>query len=408
MPPSWLRLACCACLLAGTAGLCQRPVRQALCADGDGHFEKQFHAGVGVNVGPTRSGNLAARSCAASLHWGKQELPVASGVSQLDLDVFGADLGLGSPVAAFQVRASSADCCVEYQVFALTSPPRLLRKIAGGDFFDASDSDLDGRVEIWTDDAAAVDHFEGLALGELDSAPRVVLRFEHGRLLDVSPEFQQHYDDDIARLRASLDSGSLRDFQASDGKLQSRTPDDQRLTRQLPGLRATKIKILAIVWNYLYSGREGEAWSTLGDMWPASDLARIRTALSDLRVRGILRQTDGLSQMSVRVKKNRAAIYDVMKVPGRSGAVEVVPPEPILLLRPSIETDHELGQADPEAVLDLVIDSAGKVRSAQPAGKGVWNSPEILAAAKNWKFIPAFKNNQPVASHLRFAVSPMQ
>jgi hypothetical protein len=110
----------------------------------------------------------------------------------------------------------------------------------------------------------------------------------------------------------------------------------------------------------------------------------------------------------VRVKKNGAPVYDAVKVPGRSGAVEVVPPEPILLLRPSIEIDHERGQADPEAVLDLVIDSAGKVRSAQPAGKAMWNSPKMLAAAKNWKFIPAFKNNQPVASHLRFAVSPMQ
>lgn len=48
---------------------------------------------------------------------------------------------------------------------------------------------LGGRVEIWTHDAGAADGFEGLDLDEFDFAPTVVLRFEGGRLMDVSSDF---------------------------------------------------------------------------------------------------------------------------------------------------------------------------------------------------------------------------
>jgi hypothetical protein len=61
-----------------------------------------------------------------------------------------------------------------------------------------------------------------------------------------------------------------------------------------------------------------------------------------------------------------------------------------------------------ELLLDLVIDSAGKVRSAEPAGKVKWVDPELINAASTWKFIPAFKDGRPVASRLRLDVSLKQ
>jgi hypothetical protein len=42
--------------------------------------------------------------------------------------------------------------------------------------------------------------------------------------------------------------------------------------------RVTKIKVLEIVWAYLYSGREQQAWDALAEMWPSSDLDRISLA----------------------------------------------------------------------------------------------------------------------------------
>jgi hypothetical protein len=64
-------------------------------------------------------------------------------------------------------------------------------------------------------------------------------------------------------------------------------------------------------------------------------------------------------------------------------------------------------QSLPEAelLLDLVIDSAGKVRSAEPAGKTKWADAELLRATQEWKFIPAFKGNRPVACRSRLAVT---
>jgi len=58
-------------------------------------------------------------------------------------------------------------------------------------------------------------------------------------------------------------------------------------------LRLTKIKVLEIVWAYLYSGREQEAWQALTDMWPTSDFERVRAALTSARASGIPGQLDG-------------------------------------------------------------------------------------------------------------------
>jgi hypothetical protein len=61
--------------------------------------------------------------------------------------------------------------------------------------------------------------FENLGPAELDAVQTIVFRFVHGELLDVSSEFQPSFDREIAGLRKELDSGGLRDFKSSDGKL---------------------------------------------------------------------------------------------------------------------------------------------------------------------------------------------
>lgn len=384
---------------------CQPDARIVLCRGGDGKFDVEFRTGVAVHVGAAKSGDvatLAMRACTAKLSWEKKELLVATGASQLDLDAFGVDFGDGVPVVAFQIKKSDADCCMDYAIYSLEKPPRLLRTITGGEFFSASDIDLDSSVEIWTDDAAAVDGFEKLTVGELDSAPTVVFRFAHGQLRDVSAEFQSYFDNEIARIRAEIHPQDLEDFKNSDGKLAAlSTPAS---TEQLHRLRMMKIKVLEIVWAYLYSGREQEAWRSLAEMWPSPDIDRIRVAVMNARAHGIHGQMDGTSTGPPRGKKKHAHIFDAVSRQGPSSKLEVIPPQAILLQLPPVPEIQQPGP--PELFLDLVIDAAGKVRSAEPTEKLKSAVPNPIASAFTWKFIPAFKDGRAVASRLRIAVSP--
>jgi len=386
------------------SSLCRAQDHDVLCSHGSGSFEAEFHGGVIVQVRAARNGKLATRGCEATLGWDKHSVIVATGVSQLDVDAFGVDLGLGVPVAAFQVKKSDSECCMAYQIYSLERPPRLLRTITGGDFFSAADTDLDGRVEIWTDDAGAVGSFENLAVTELRVPPTIVLRFAHGELLDVSSEFRPYFDHEIAGLREELDSEDLHDFKGSDGKLSPNAPFS---AERLHLLRGVKAKILEIVWCYLYSGREREAWRSLVEMWPTADVDRIRAAILSVRARGISAQVNGVSAGGPGTLTKRAAIFDATS--GSAGRKpEVIPPAPILLWRPPPLGSPDQGLPQAELLLELVIDSAGKVRSAELAGKTKSGDADLIHGATGWKFIPAFKGGRAVASRMRLAVSPRQ
>jgi hypothetical protein len=383
----------------------QAQASSVLCHRGDGVFDAESRTSIKVHVGAARQGELATRACAARLNWEKQELVVATAVSQLDLDVFGVDMD-GIPVAAFQIKDSDSDCCAEYKIYSLKKPPQLLRAITGGDFFSASDLDLDGSVEIWTHDAAVVNGFDKLALGELDYPPTVVFRLANGQLQDVSAEFQSYFDDQISRIRAGIVPQDLEDFKASDGEL-AEAPSPSSAER-LHRLRVAKIKVLEIVWAYFYSGREQDAWRSLGEMWPPLDIDRIRAALVSVRARGVHSQADSTSAGPPSGKKKQARIFNAVSRPGSGRTLSVTPPRAILLTLPPGSGIRQPTVPESELLLDLVVDAAGKVRSAEPAGKLKWVDPDQMNLAMTWKFIPAFKDGRPVASRLRIAVSPRQ
>jgi len=371
-----------------------------LCSSGSGNFESEFRTGVKVHIGAAKDGALATRSCTASLSWGNQALVVASNALDVDLDAFGTDFGDGVPVAAFQIKKEDS-CCVVYEVYSLQKPPRLLKAITGGEFFSASDLDLDGAVEIFTNDAAAIDGFDKLTLGEMDSPPSMVLRLANAHLEDVSAEFQPYFDEQIRSLRAGIDPHDLDNFRNSDGTL------TEKLTGSSPEqwhqLRTLKIKVLEIVWAYLYSGREQEGWRSLAAMWPPADFNRIRAALLKVRASGIQREVDSTHVVApARHKKKHAQVFDAVNRLEAGNTSEVVPPEPILLQRPPVS------QRQGELLLELVLDRAGKVRSAEPVGRAGLADPELISAARAWKFIPAFKNGEAVASRVRIAVSPRE
>jgi hypothetical protein len=370
-----------------------------LCSDGTGSFEAEFPTGVKVHVGAARKGVLATRLCTAGLSWGKQVLVVAASAAEIDLDAFGTDFGDGIPVAAFQIKKADSDCCMDYAVYSLQKPPRLLRTITGGEFFSAADLELDGHVEVFTDDAA-VNGFEKLTLGEMDLPPTLVLRLANAHLQDVSAEFQPYFDNQIRSLRATMDDHDLEDFRNSDGILVATSAESS--AEKLHHLRIVKIKVLETVWAYLYSGREQEAWRSLEEMWPTADVNRIRALLLRARASGIEREVDSTSTGAHARKKKHEQVFNAVDKSGPGSALEVVPPEAILLQRPPVP------QQEPELILELVVDRAGKVRSAEPVGNAKRPDPQLITAAHSWKFIPATKNGRAVASRVRIAVSPQQ
>jgi hypothetical protein len=401
----------CFLLFLLTASACHAQSRDVVCRDGQGEFDAEFLTGVRAHVGAERILELASRACNASLRWGDQSLIVASATAELDIDAFGVDLGIGAAVAAFQVKKSKAECCREYKIYSLRNPPTLLRSITGGDFFSAADTDLDGRVEIWSDDAAAAAGFEDIRLGDLDFAPPVILRFQHGKLLDASAEFQPYFDQKISDERAKLAPQDLADFKSSDGKLDPLTakPDD-RAKR----LQTIKMRVLEIVWSFLYSGRENEAWRSLAELWPPADFNRIREALLKMRSRGILSQVDGASAPIPAGRQIRTKIFDatttVVATPGLTPKdvkpkQEIVTPRAILMEREPPTDVYEAELMRAESMLKLVIDSAGKVRSVEVMGAGQPVDEGLIKSTSNWKFIPAFNGSEPVASQIFLGVS---
>jgi len=362
-------------LFGALASACHAQSHGVVCRDGTGGFDAVFPTGVAVQVGAEHRDGLATRKCEGTLLWDKQKLEVAATAAEVDVDALGIDLGLGTPVVTFQAKKVESECCMTLQIYSLQRPPKLLRTITGGSFFSTADTDLDGQIEIWTNDAAVMEGFESPNVGRPEFAPAVVLRFVHGRLLDVGSEFAGYFDGEIARARGELDPEALREFKESTGRLPPTAYFSQGDLRHSQNLERTKVRVLQIIWAYLYSGRKAEAWKSLAEMWPAADLERIRGALSSVRARGILSQTDGTSA-ATQPHSGVAKVFDLrtqappmtdipwgksMRTEKRS---EIIPPAPILIERRAPVGASEADLALPELLVELVIDSAGKVRSA--------------------------------------------
>jgi hypothetical protein len=403
-----------ACALAAACHAQGEPV---VCRAGEGNFEAAFPTGVSVEVGAVRREGLARRACEAALLWMKGRTLVTSNDAEVDVDAFGIDFGLGAPVVALQARKTDAECCMTFQIFSLRRPPKLLRTITGGRYFRSADTDLDGQIEIWTTDAASLEGFEPGDIAWTEAAPTIVLRFVRGRLLDVSSEFQRYFDAQIAVLQSQLDPDELRDFKSSSGRLPHTAYFSQADVRRGERLARTKERVAQIVWAYLYSGREEQAWNALEQMWPPADRDRIRAAIVSARNRGIRAQIDGTSAISSSGSQRRAEIADArtvraapapeMKMAGRTPedkTLNLVRPVPIWVGRFVAQGEPEQALADSGVLVDLVIDAAGKVRAAES------DDPAFDQSLKNstaeWKFIPAFRDGRAIASRIYLIVEP--
>ena len=178
-------------------------------------------------------------------------------------DVFGD----GNPSLILEGYSGGAHCCYTYRIASLAEKPVILPAIENQTPFFFFKDPASGEFRIMTSDGA-FDYFDGLCHA-CTPFPRVVLKVEAGGLRDVSSQFVDQYDSQIAVARARIADGDIERFLITD-------------------FQDAKTVILEIVLAYLYSGRPTEAWRTLDAMWPAGDRERIRKLILKTRAEGIL------------------------------------------------------------------------------------------------------------------------
>lgn len=194
--------------------------------------------------------------------------------------VSGSDVnGDGKPEAVFDGHTSGANCCYEYWVASLSNPPKLVREIRSPS--QAVFQKTPNGVEIRIPDAS----FQSFMLPPEDVVtPLMILKLDGDQLIDISSQHQQEYDEQIAKTRGEIAPADLEKFR------QARY-NDKLFTDHLPTVK----RVLIVVLDYLYSGREAQAWQALGEMWPQSDQPRIKAIIIERRSRGMLSQLGAIS-----------------------------------------------------------------------------------------------------------------
>lgn len=193
-------------------------------------------------------------------------------------DATGKDInGDGKPDVVIEGSTGGARCCLQYAIVSL-NPPRVLAQIHNA--YPIDFKEMGGRIILSTQDGA-FDFFQGF----YEPSPRadVFLRFNGNKLEDVSPEFRDEYDRQIAKARQRLTKPELDQFRTVG-------PSPQN-----PEVHAA---VLTIVVEYLCSGREQQAWQAFDQMWPAATQQRVKQLILDTRARGLAAQfgRDGKSQ----------------------------------------------------------------------------------------------------------------
>ena len=102
----------------------------------------------------------------------------------------------------------------------------------------------------------------------------------------------------------------MREFKSSEG-----SPASLSLlpAERMHRLRATKAKLLGMIWSYLYSGREEEAGACCNEMWPTGDVGRIRAETTEMHTlaESALKLTVNPKNPQSRRKKH-AQIFDAV------------------------------------------------------------------------------------------------
>jgi hypothetical protein len=190
--------------------------------------------------------------------------------------VSGTDLnGDGMPEVVFDGSSGGAGCCYVYWIVSLTKKPTVLREIRNQLPLVFRKRE-EGGTEIRTGEGS----FDLFLLSHEDAViPQLILRLEGSKLTDISAQYQKEYDEEIAKARNGLTAADLEKFRQSNY-------NQKMFIDQLPTVK----RVLTIVLNYLYSGRETQAWQALDELWPASDEQRVKGLILERRARGLVGQ----------------------------------------------------------------------------------------------------------------------
>jgi len=217
-----------------------------------------------------------AARCRAILNSSKSHTTVAEDWA-LNVDkISGSDVnGDGKADLVIDGYSGGDHCCFTYSIVALSEPPRVLRKIQSRSPLSFN-KQSDGSVIIHGADTSfdyfIIPHFAAVI-------PQVFLRVEGDRLVNAGSQFQDQYDQQIAEARSQLTQADLDKFRQS-------SYHQKMFTDQIP----TVHRVLTMVLDYLYSGRETQAWQTIDDLWPVSDRSRIKDLILERRRRGVMSQ----------------------------------------------------------------------------------------------------------------------
>src|SRR5271165_319420 len=188
--------------------------------------------------------------------------------------ISGTDLnGDGKPEIVLSGYSGGLHCCYAYEIISLDSTPKVLHTFSNPvpiQFEKQADGTVLIRASDGVFDYFMVPHQEAVI-------PQLVLRPEGNNLVDVSAQYPDLYDKEIAQTRSHLTPDEIEKFRQSNYH-------DKLFTDQFPTVR----KVLTIVLDYMYSGREEKAWQALDEMWPAADVTRVKSLIIERRHRGML------------------------------------------------------------------------------------------------------------------------
>jgi hypothetical protein len=181
----------------------------------------------------------------------------------------------GKPELIVQEYSGGAHCCYTYLIIGLRDGLPLIREIRNQVPVTFKTRE-DGGVELNTGEGV----FDYFLVPHANSViPRIYMRLDGDRLVDVGSEHIADYDREIEKARGELTPEEL-------DKLKKSTYSQGMLFDQLPTVQ----KVLTIVLNYLYSGRQDQAWRGLDEMWPPADKERVENLILERRSRGLLSQ----------------------------------------------------------------------------------------------------------------------
>jgi hypothetical protein len=188
--------------------------------------------------------------------------------------ISGADLtGGGAPTLVLSGYSGGLHCCYVYEMVSLGRKPQVLHTFS---------NPVPIKFEKQPDGTAFIRAADGvfdffLVPHNAAVIPQLVLKLDGNNLVDVSAQYPELYDKEIEQARSQLTAEEIEKFRKSNFH-------DKLYTDQVAAVH----KVLTIVLDYIYSGREEKAWQALDEMWPAGDVSRVKSLITERRHRGML------------------------------------------------------------------------------------------------------------------------